>query len=190
MGAPFSVNITFLIVSAELSVSNTYGLPEANIPVLLPLCLPELFPVQNSSILAPSADSTRSGRLQCIHNYSCGVGLRPVHALPATSACLTISFPCPDLPLRVQVPPLSRPLQKRARAAPISRAEPAPPFSHFPLLFHSPNPTAAASPTLPLGNVNFGRQGSIYPVQYFSLLMYFCIPSLTAYQLPEKDPSS
>ena len=83
---------------------------------------------------------------------------------------------------------MSRPLRERARAAPISRAEPAPPFSHFPLLFHSPNPTAAASPTLPLGNVNFERQGSICSIQYFSLLIYFCIPSLTAYQLPEKTP--
>jgi hypothetical protein len=81
-------------------------------------------------------------------------------------------------------------LQKRARAAPISRAEPAPPFPHFPILFLSLNPTAAASPTLPLGNVNFGRQGSIYSIQCFSFLIFFCIPSLTAYQLPEKDPSS
>ena len=50
------------------------------------------------------------------------------------------------------------------------------PFAFSFSVFVRQNPKAAASPTLPLNNVNFGRQGSSYSVLYFLLLIYFCIP--------------
>ena len=50
------------------------------------------------------------------------------------------------------------------------------PFAFSFSVFVRQNPMAAASPTLPLNNVNFGRQGSSCSVLYSPLFLYCCIP--------------